>query len=239
MTLIEQIAELDSRNWIAIPEEFTRGEYEASVNPARLSCNPAVKRVAKRLELSLGNTEKDTLGRDYIGNINWQESMNTLDTLGVSGVSAKMASDFLRLLSEGARGEIDVYTEAGKKLDSKYLEKVFLDIVEKGSWRGEWFDDTFEKGKNGLYHLTDNKRNREKLKGGLREYRIPGISLDSWLNPTEQGLPRENIKEGDLFYLAPEDGSVAGFSVSPDFAALDFYGDPLDEGAVRAAKKAA
>jgi len=79
----EQVANLDNSNWIVIPHEFTNGRYSASINPARLAYSPAVARAGKKLELNLGNTSRDSLGREFVGYIRWQEAMNLLDSLGV------------------------------------------------------------------------------------------------------------------------------------------------------------
>ena len=45
----------------------------------------------------------------------------------------------------------------------------------------------------------------------------PGIDLDAWLNSsTKHGFPSSKIKQGGLYYFAPIEGSVAGFSIDYD-----------------------
>ncbi len=112
-------------------------------------------------------------------------------------------------------------------------------IAVRSPWR-EWIDAAFEQRDGGLYVLTGNKTKSEKLNGGLIEDRTPGISLESWIkNPTRQGLPRANVKDGNLYYWRPRDGAVAWFDADSDRSSLGCDWDPTDSSAflgVRAAK---
>lgn len=223
MKRITQVADLNTSDWIVIPEEFVDERYKISVDPARLSYNFVVEMAERELDLTLKNTGTDSMQRSYVGKIGWQESMNILDTLGVSGMQIITATDFLRLLGEGAREKIDVYTESGKKLDSKYLGAVRSDIIGlKNPWRAEWLDDSFERREGGLYVLTRNKTNAEKLdENTLMQNRTFGINLESWIsNPTSQGFPRSDVEEGELYYCAPKDERVARFVAIPSSAGL-------------------
>ncbi|MBT3404611.1 hypothetical protein HN832_03265 [archaeon] len=93
--------------------------------------------------------------------------------------------------------------------------------------RSEWLDAYFEQRSDGMYILTQNKTKAEKLEDYLGESKIPGISLDSWLNnPTKQGLPRADVPEGDLYFWAPEDGRVAGFDVFQNYPNFLCNGNP-------------
>ena len=61
--------------------------------------------------------------------------------------------------------------------------------------------------------------------------KIPGISLDHWLNnANSQGLPVPNTNNGDLYYWHPRDNSVARFRSYSGGALLDCYRDPGDSG---------
>jgi len=226
----EQVANLDNSNWIVIPHEFTNGRYSASINPARLAYSPAVARAGKKLELNLGNTSRDSLGREFVGNIRWQEAMNLLDSLGVSGVSTEMNTDYLRLLDQGRKQETEVYDVSGRRLDPRFLSQLFDDSIKTQSpWREEWFDTYFKQRKYGLDVLTENKRKAERLDDDtLMEDRLPGISLGSLLeNPTEQGLPRADIEEGNLSSWHPRDGAVARLDAGSYWAYLGSGRYPL------------
>ncbi|HJX50474.1 MAG TPA: hypothetical protein VJ438_03360 [Candidatus Nanoarchaeia archaeon] len=114
------------------------------------------------------------------------------------------------------------------KYTQKELPEVYEDITAvRNPWRVEWIDAFFEEREDGMYILTGNKTRAEKLKPCLMEDRTPGISLDSWIeNPTNQGLPKRNAKEGDLYFWAPKSGAVAGFVAIGVRADLDCVGDP-------------
>jgi hypothetical protein len=109
--------------------------------------------------------------------------------------------------------------------DNQGFQDVFSEIVGvRSPWRAEWIDAFFEQDETGFYILTQNKSQKQRLNGGLRENRFPGISLEAWLkNPTKQGLPRANVAEGDLYYGSPANGSVARFFV--DSVRADLYAD--------------
>jgi len=119
--------------------------------------------------------------------------------------------------------------------------EVYEDIVSvRDPWRAEWIDAFFEKKKDGLYILTHNKSNAEKLsQDTLMEDRK--ISLESWLeNPTSQGLPRKDAEEGSLYYWHPRSDTVAGLGAGSVRAGFDCGGDPLGRGpdlGVRVSKK--
>ena len=93
--------------------------------------------------------------------------------------------------------------------------EIYREITEvRSPWRAEYLDAYFEKRKDGLYILTGNRTKPEKLdEDTLMEYRIPGISLDDYLSRahTSQGLPRRDVKKGNLYFWHPRNGSVAGF----------------------------
>ncbi|MBI5803182.1 hypothetical protein HY448_00670 [Candidatus Pacearchaeota archaeon] len=111
--------------------------------------------------------------------------------------------------------------------------KLYNEVTQvRSPWRAEWIDALFEKREDGMYILTENKTKAEKLDDDtLMEDRTPGISLDSWLNNhTSQGLPRKNVEKGDLYFWAPENGSVARFYAGSDEADLNCYGGPFDWG---------
>jgi hypothetical protein len=98
--------------------------------------------------------------------------------------------------------------------DNPEYKEILKDIVEaRRPWRSEGIDSFFEKRNGELYVLTQNRTNAKRLNGGLMQD-TPGISLEAWLqNPTQQGLPRANVAEGDLYYFRPLEGAVVKFDV--------------------------
>jgi len=126
-----------------------------------------------------------------------------------------------RMLTLPEFREFLIYTRDNDK-------ELFNEITEvRSPWRVEWIDAYFEQRKDGLYMLTNNKANAEKINGGLMEDRTPGIDLTNWLNnSTKQGLPQKNIKKGNLWYFHPRDGRVAWFDADSDMAGLDCCRNP-------------
>src|SRR3990167_2547233 len=93
--------------------------------------------------------------------------------------------------------------------------EIYREITEvRSPWRAEYLDAYFEKRKDGLYILTGNRTKPEKLdEDTLMEDRIPGISLDDYIDRahTSQGLPRRDVKKGNLYFWHPRNVSVAWF----------------------------
>lgn len=184
---------------------FCRGRYKSiSVNPARLAYDSAVEKAGKELGLRLKNTSRDSLGREFAGNINWVQALTINLLLGNSTLSLEQFNDFGRLLYGGMKEEFLVYTKAGKQLDSKLLQSYFSDIFEvKSPWRAEYLDATYKMVNEILrmnsHHTINSQRKltpqiSEKLDDDtLMEDRQ--IDLKYWLdNSTKQGLPRRDVK---------------------------------------------
>ena len=219
-----QQSELDKRDWVVIPYEFTGGEYSARVNPARISYCPAVEKAGKELCINYLNTGKDSLGREFVGNNTWGDSIMLNVSMGVRAITPREKVDYLHLLVLGSQDKADVYDTSGKRIDSKLCEKYLLDSIEKTSpGRAEWIDAEFKASGSERYILF--KHNFLTKKGDLigKKERIEEdtlmkghfgdfseISFDDWVkNHTRQGLPRANVKRGDFSYTNPrEDTSV-------------------------------
>jgi len=136
-----------------------------------------------------------------------------------------------------------------------YTKDNFLDIYNeiteiRNPWRSEWLDADFKVENRDLfvhYHVFENNnivRKKEKLdKDILMEDKTPGISLDGWLKDSiKQGLPKQNIASGNLYYWFPrsDNNSVAWFSAAVDGAYLVCDRSPSVRGSslgVRAAKQ--
>ncbi|MBU4308655.1 MAG: hypothetical protein KJ566_02585 [Nanoarchaeota archaeon] len=116
-------------------------------------------------------------------------------------------------------------------------KEVYNDITQvKSPWRAEWLDADFKvEGKNMVvyYHVFENgeivKKSEKLDKNTLMQNKMPGISLENWLqDSTKQGLPKENINSGSLYYWAPmkDNNSVARFNAIGDRVYLDCNGNP-------------
>lgn len=250
-----QIADLDRSNWVVIPYDFTKGKYSLEISPERISYNSAVEKVGKELKINYKNSSKDSLGREFVGNNNWSDSLKLNLTLGLETPCVEDNKDYLKLLYLGSQDKIKVYDVSGKQLDSKLCEKYLLDSIGVMSpWRAEWLDADFKLKDNQLYinynHKLDEKRNlipknSEILdKNTLMTDKTSGISLDDYIlkNHTNQGFPNKKVKSGDLYYWYPrsDNNSVARFGADSIRADLDCGRGPSDRGAnlgVRAAKQ--
>lgn len=210
------------------------------VSMARNSYSPEIAEIGKKLNCNVQNTSKDSLGREFIGNINWAEALKLNLSLGGKTLTLRQYADFLKLLKSGK-----AYDGNGKKIDSKVLEKIFNDITQvKAPWRAEWIDGDFKYKDNKLYlaqsHVLDCSGNliaqyTKPLDECLMEDRTPGINLEQWVeNPTRQGLPKKNIKNGNHYYWCPnkDNNSVAGFYADSGGAYLDCSRDPTNTNSV-------
>ncbi len=116
--------------------------------------------------------------------------------------------------------------------------RIYKDITEvRDPWRSEYLDADF-KVINKVLHINYNHRtikgvltpqNSEKLEDCLMKDKTPGIDIASWLdNPTSQGLPRKDVKKGDLYYYAPmsDNNSVVRFFAYSDGSWLNCDGNP-------------
>jgi hypothetical protein len=128
-----------------------------------------------------------------------------------------------------------------KESQDRELQALYEEITQvREPWRANWLDADF-KVVNGVLHINYNHRmqngtltprNSEPLATDtLMTNKSPGISLENWLaNATSQGLPKQDIAEGRLYYYAPmsDNNSVAGFSASSGRADLGCNGSPSD-----------
>jgi len=96
--------------------------------------------------------------------------------------------------------------------DQEYAS-ILKEITElKSPWRSEWLDAYFEQENNQFYIYTKNKTIKQPLESCLMEDKTPGIDFNNLLdNPTKQGLPKANVREGNLYYWHPRNGTVARF----------------------------
>jgi hypothetical protein len=127
------------------------------------------------------------------------------------------------------------------------LDEIF---TVRDPWRSEWLDAKFEVSDTEAHILYNHAvqgddivaGKSEKLESYLASDKGPGISQAEWLsNPTEHGLPRENVSSGSLIYWHPRNGAVARFNANSGRTVLNCDGDPADRDAslgVRAVRRA-
>ena len=113
------------------------------------------------------------------------------------------------------------------KYAREHNQDIYKEITQtRDPWRAEWIGAYFEERKDGLYVLIENKTRMEKLDEDTL-MKDKKISLDSWLdNPTKQGLPKKEVKNGNLHFFYPRDSSVAAFFAGGVRSGLDCYWDP-------------
>lgn len=210
---IKKIAELNTSDWIVMPEEFSGLGYSLEISPGRISHSSAVEKVAKELDINCKNTSRDYLEREFVGNNSFYQFQKLEFGLGVKMPTIPEERKFIKLLDEGSKGNIDVWSVSGKKLKPDYLGSIKEDIVRVASpGRAEWLDADFKVEGEDLvvnYHVFEDGKivlKSEILdKNTLMKDKLPGISLEKWLEEsTEQGLPKNNVESGDLYYWCPE-----------------------------------
>ena len=145
--------------------------------------------------------------RSYLGK-NWNETHEALEK---DKLRMPTLPEFIEFLKYTKDNNTDIYNE---------ITEVRI------PWRSNWLDAYFEQRDEGMYVLTGNKTNAEKLDDCLMEDKTPGIDIEDWLNnPTKQGLPKLNSPKGEMYYWSPRNGAVARFDADFDRADLgcDWY----------------
>ncbi len=181
---------------------------------------------------------------------NWFDAHEELHKQNARMLTLKEFAEFLKLLKSGK-----AFDGTKNKVDSRELETIIKEIIEfRNPYRSEWLDNRYSK-KGGIleirsklsvtYHKFDSSGKlvevTEQLDPDtLMEDKIPGISLGDWIeNPTPQGLPKSNTKDGKLYYWQPTEGSVVRFNADAGRVVLNCDRDPASSYpalGVRAAK---
>jgi hypothetical protein len=260
---VEQIAELDRSNWIVVPKKegnnFIKDSSAFNASPGRLAYSPVVEKVATELNKTLennlrinyGNTSKDSLSREFVGDNNWKESMMLNQFLGVKAPNLSEKVDYLHLLYLGSQNEIKVYDVSGKQVDSKLCEKLLMDTIKaQRPWRAEWIDANYKTkmiagdgeipDKKILEVHSDHIFNKQ---GNIINYKSEVLDSDTLIedkkvdvtdyitkNHTPQGQISKKVKSGDFHYFYPrsDNNSVSGFGVDLGRAGLISCRDPSD-----------
>ena len=156
--------------------------------------------------------------RSHLG-LNWNQTHKALNSEGKRMPTIPEFRLYLKYLKENANSNPE-------------FQDIYNEITQvREPWRSEWLDAYFEKRKDGLYVLTGNKSKAEKLEDCLMKDKTPGINLDDWvsgINTTRQGLPKQKVDDGSLYYWYPRSGGVAWFNANSDGASLGCLGDPGD-----------
>ena len=200
----------------------------------RLSADSDVKEAGRGIGLNnLRNTAQESNGREYVGNINREQAVRLNLALGGRTPNLRIGSDLFKLLLSGK-----AFDGNGKKVSSQELDSILDEMVGvRSPGRGEWYEDFFTQGKNGLVlnknYVIEGKNlvpaYSKPVKGGLMEDKTPGIDLASWAKrPTSQGLVRGNTKDGNLSFWNPRANSVVRVDAGSGWAGLYCDRDPLD-----------
>ncbi len=162
---------------------------------------------------------------------NHQRTKEKLEEADSFMPTPELLAEFLRTCKSGK-----AYDGLKNRVDKKRLDKILEERLKvRDPWRGERLDHQYSLDKEGKLQVTYPKFVNGKLKvvteildpETLMEDRIPGISLEKWIeNPTSQGLPKKDVKKGNLRYLNPRDGYVARFDACSDGVDLRCAGDP-------------
>lgn len=199
-----------------------------------------VGNASRKVNFTLEDTAKTNDGIPYIGNINHQQARDLVIASGYYPLNGRIFADSLREIREGAYEDKLVFDAKGKKINSERLKVIDDEITKvRSPYRGRWISDAYEQKDDGMYvsfyTIKDGKPElvTEKLdEDTLMKDRLPGIDTHFWVkNPTDQGLPRKNVKEGSLYLWHPVNGTVAGFNAGSDRAGFICYGNPQDSGA--------
>ena len=243
-TDLKQIAELNQSNWIVVPIK-ENGKFQPDSrafvhSQERVPYNEAVKKIEKELGFNI-KISRDSLDREFSGNIDWFEAGMLNQALGVKTPYAKQEVDYLHLLYLGSQGKIKVFENLGKQIKKDLCKKLFEDKVkEQSPWRASWLDNDFKtNGKNlnvNYNHIFDREKNilyskSEVLDGNTLRQRKQIDVLDYiTANHTTQGLIHKNVKSGNFYSFPPrsDDNSSAGFDVDSGRADLSCNWDPSD-----------
>mgnify|MGYP001596017016 CR=1 FL=1 len=223
------------------PEDylFLQGKpFEANypdllISMYRLGMSHEVEQSASEFGYSLSNSAKELNGRDFVGNINWEQALKLNIGLGGRTLSPRQFADFLLLLKSG-----NAVDGTGRKIESEKLEQILDEITTvRDPYRAEWLDANFKyvdnlgkivssndsNGKLWIYsdHLIDRDGKFYSTSMSLLEQCLmtKGGKINlSTMN--DQGMPTQ--EGNDFQYWCPDkdNKSVAGFAAGSDGAGL-------------------
>jgi len=201
------------------------------VSMYRLGMSPKVEQAGQQLGIIFSNSAKESNGRDYIGNMHWEEALKLNLGLGGRTLNPRQFADFLLLLKSG-----NAVDGTGRKVPETKLTEILDEITTvRSPYRAEWLDADFKyiDSTNKLWihsaHSLDqnnnlNPGNMDVLENCLmtKGNRINLATMNNQGMPTEQG--------NDFLYWCPDkdNKSVAWFGADSDSAGLYCSRNPTD-----------
>ena len=217
---------------IILPGDLRSEHYpDLSVSMLRISSLDFLDpRFNEILNLNLDNDQ------GYLGNITHDQALKLNRALNKHTLSVRYANDllyFLYLINDGKKKAFD---ENGNSLDSRVTNWLLHDMVERRvPYRAEFFSDRYIL-KNDVFSVIYERaiddgtvrETVEQLDEDTLMQSFAKINFEDWVNsPTSQGLPRKNIRAGDLSYYSPTDNSVAWLGAGAGGLILDCNWGPL------------
>ena len=227
----------DPKNYLRL-EGREHGSYsygDLFVSTHRLQYGPLVEQAAKSLGLRVQNTAQEKDGWEYIGQIKHKNALMLNLTLDGRTLNPRQWIDFLLDLRDGALGKKIIYHGSGDKAEDKLLEEIYQEIAcVRDPWRGEQLDANFsffDGARNINYdHKIQNRvlvpQRIEQLEPYLERNGDKVVLKDF----NRQGLAIKEDNNGEIYFWAPFDGSVAGFIAYSDRAGLGCDWGPADSG---------
>ncbi|MEA3414308.1 MAG: hypothetical protein U9Q99_02170 [Nanoarchaeota archaeon] len=189
----------------------------------RVPYNNAVKKIEKELGFNI-QTSKDSLGREFAGNIDWIEAGMLNQALEVKTPYAKQEVDYLHALYLASEKQLQLRYVKGNLIKPDLAKKLFEDKVKKQSpWRASWLDNDFKTNGEDLEVHYNHIFYRKKK---IIDYKSEVLDKDTLIenkqidvldyitkNHTSQGLISKDVKLGKFYSynLGEDNNSVAGF----------------------------
>ena len=198
------------------------------VSMYKLGMSPEVEQANQQLGYQLRNTEKESNGRDYIGNINWKQALTLNLALGGFTLNPRRFADFLLLLKSG-----NAVDGTGNNIQKSKLEEVLDEIVTvRSPYRAEWLDADFKYLNGKLWIYSNHKLDisgKNIDANDLKELESCLMTKGSKINLGTinfQGMPTE--EGNDFQYWCPDNdnNSVARFDAYSGGADLSCNGIP-------------
>ena len=149
-------------------------------------------------------------------NHDWYKTHEELEKLNLRMYTPAEEKAFLDYLF---KNEQTGTPDASKQDIEKILDEI---LTKRDPWRREHIDAYFEEKDDGMYILTKNKSQSEKLEPYVMKDCY--VTLSSFNNqgfPTGESDVQEYKKGENIYFLHPRNGAVARFDAGPIRADLD------------------
>jgi hypothetical protein len=208
------------------------------VSKYRLGMSPEAGRVALGFGYSVANTAKESSGRAYIGNINWEQALKLNLGLGGRTLNPRQFADFLLLLKSG-----DVVDGSRQIVGRNELDGILDEIVTvRDPYRAEWLDADFKyvdnlgkivsssdpSGRLWIYseHLLQNGDVDSNHKEVLESCLMTKGSRINLSTMNDQGMPTQEGSDFHYWCSDKDNKSVAGFVANSVGAGLNCGRNP-------------